>query len=172
MMLQRPTGRINGWISYALAFSDRQFDDLNGGEVFPAKYDRRHTVSVVANYKITNRFTFSAVWEYLSGARFTPFTAQYLFPNASLTDIELIPVYTRRNEIRLSPSHRLDINFVFKNKRKRWLKSEWHLGAYNFYNRATPYRVNVRLNEETGDLEYVQPGLFGFIPSVAWNFQF
>ena len=172
MMFQRQTGKLNGWVSYALAFSDRQFDDLNAGEVFPAKYDRRHTIAVVANYNITNRFTFSTVWEYLSGARFTPFTAQYIFPNSTLTDVEFIPVYTERNQVRMSPSHRLDVNFVFKNKRKRWLKSEFHLGAYNFYNRATPYRVNVRLNEETGALEYRQPGLFGFIPSIAWNFQF
>ena len=172
LFFQRSIGRINGFAGYSLAYSKRFYDELNGGEPFWAKYDRRHTVSLAANYNITPRFTFSMVWEYLSGARFTPFKAQYLFPNSTLTDIELIPVYTKRNEVRLSPSHRLDVNFVFKNKRKRWFKSEWHVGAYNVYHRATPYRVNVRLNKETGDLEYVQPGLFGFIPSVAWNFQF
>ena len=172
LLLKRSSGKMNGWLGYSLSWSKRFYEELNGGEPFWAKYDRRHTLSLAYNYNITKRFTFSAVWEYLSGARFTPFKAQYVTPNATLTNVELIPVYTERNAIRMSPSHRLDLNFVIKNKRTRWLKSEFHLGCYNAYNRATPYRVNVRLNEETGSLEYVQPGLFGFIPSVAWNFQF
>lgn len=172
LLVKRSSGKMNGWLGYSLSWSKRFYDELNGGKPFWAKYDRRHTLSLAYNYNLTKRFTFSAVWEYLSGARFTPLKAQYITPNATLTNVEFIPVYTERNAIRMSPSHRLDLNFVIKNKRSRWVKSEFHLGCYNAYHRATPYRVNVRLNEETGALEYVQPGLFGFIPSVAWNFQF
>ena len=61
---------------------------------------------------------------------------------------------------------------MFKNKTHKKFRSEWHLGAYNAYNRATPYQIRVKLDETTGQLKYEQPGLFGFIPSIAYNFSF
>ena len=172
ILLRRESGKVNGWLSYTLSYSDRLFNALNEGERFWAKYDRRHSFAAVLNWQLKKRLTFSAVWEFASGARFTPLRAQYLYPNAALTEIEIIPVYSKRNEFRMSSSHRLDINFVLKNKRSKRFKSEWHFGAYNFYNRATPYTIQVTLDEETGALKYVQPGLFGFIPSIAYNFSF
>lgn len=172
LLLRRQSGKFTGWLGYTLAWSRRQFDAINDGNAFWAKYDRRHILSVVTNLEISKRIIFSAVWEYTSGARFTPVRTQYLFPNAGLTNIEIIPVYSKRNEFKLSPSHRLDINFVIKNKTHKRFRSEWHLGGYNVYNRATPYSIRVRLDPTTGQLKYEQPGLFGFIPSVAYNFSF
>jgi len=171
-LLRRQSGKINGWIGYTLSWSRRHFDELNEGEKFWAKYDRRHNLSIVANWDLTKKLTFSAVWEYASGARFTPLRAQYIFPNAALTDVEIIPVYSKRNEFQLSPSHRLDINLVIRNKARKRYRTEWHLGAYNVYNRATPYSIRVKLDENTGALKYEQPGLFGFLPSIAYNFKF
>lgn len=172
LLFRRQTGKLNGWVAYTLAWSRRHFDELNNGEKFWAKYDRRHILSLVGNWDITKRLALSAVWEYSSGARFTPLRANYLFPDAGLSSIELVPVYSERNEFSLSPSHRLDVNLVFRNKRTKRFKTEWHIGGYNVYNRATPYRINVTLDETTGQLKYTQPGLFGFIPSIAYNFKF
>jgi len=172
ILLRKQTGRLNGWLAYTLAWSQRDFEELNEGQKFWAKYDRRHVLSFVGNYEINKKLTFSAVWEYSSGARFTPLRAQYLFPNAGLSNIELVPIYSKRNEFTLSSSHRLDVNLVIKNKREKKFNSEWHLGAYNAYNRATPYSIRVRLDPETGQLKYEQPGLFGMIPSIAYNFKF
>ncbi len=171
-LLRKQTGKVNGWIGYTLAWSQRHFDGLNEGKKFWAKYDRRHYLTFVGNWDISKRLTFSAVWEFSSGARFTPLRTQYLFPNAGLSNIEIVPVYSKRNEFRMSSSHRLDLNFVIRNKPTKKFRSEWHLGAYNFYNRATPYTIRVKLDEQTGGLKYEQPGLFGFIPSIAYNFKF
>ena len=172
LLLRRQTGRLTGWVAYALGYARRQFDGLNGGEAYFARYDRRHTLALVGAYDLTPRLTFSAVWEYATGSRFTPVVAQYLYPNASLTEIGLVPVYTSRNALRLSAAHRLDVNLVIRNKPTKRFRSEWHLGAYNLYNRASPYTTRVRLDPATGRLRYEQPGLFGFVPSVAYNFSF
>ena len=172
LLLRKQNGKITGWLAYTLAWSQRDFDELNDGNKFFAKYDRRHILSFVGNWEINKRFIFSAIWEYNTGSRFTPLRAQYLFPNAGLTNIDFVPVYSKRNEFRLSDSHRLDVNFVIRNKRTKRFKSEWHLGAYNAYNRASPFSIRVRLDEDTGELKYEQPGLFGFIPSIAYNFNF
>lgn len=169
-LARKNSGRITGWLSYSLSKSDRSFNELNKGRTYPAKYDRRHVANLVSMFELNERVTFSAVWSYQSGARFTPQTGQFLMPNASLTSVELIPIYSDRNAIELGASHRLDINFIIASKNGRRLGGEWQIGAYNFYNRAAPFRVGIRNNGIA--YEYVQEGLFGFIPSIAYNFNF
>ena len=92
-------------------------------------------------------------------------------PNASLTGIDWIPVYPSRNSVSMSPSHRMDVNFVWQSKETKRFRGEWHFGAYNLYNRATPWRIELEPNDN-GGFKYIQPGLFGFIPSIAYNFDF
>jgi hypothetical protein len=171
LMLHKKAGRWNGWIGYTLSFSKRHFDELNKGKEFYARYDRRHDLSLVSNYDFSNRITLSAVWTYATGSRFTPVAGQYLMPNGSYTDIDALPIYTDRNAVVLSASHRLDVNLVIKSKNHKRFSSEWHFGAYNVYNRAQPYRIKISKSDD-GSMHYKQVGLFGFIPSVAYNFKF
>ena len=170
-LVKRDQGRWNGWVGYTLSWSQRLFDELNEGFSYWAKYDRRHNFSIVQNFKISNRWRFSSVWVYSNGARFTPQIALYPMPNASLTGIDWIPVYPRRNSISMSPSHRLDLNFIWCSKETKKFKGEWHFGAYNVYNRATPWRIELDKNDN-GGYKYIQPGLLGFIPSISYNFEF
>lgn len=170
-LAKKDEGDLNGWVGYTLSWSKRQFDELNGGKEFWARFDRRHDISVVLNYNINKRNSISTVWVFSNGSRFTPVIGQYIVPNAALSGIEVIPLYTERNAIALNSSHRLDINWVIKNKKDRRFKYEWHLGGYNIYNRATPFTTRI-VPTENGGYKYEQPGLFGFIPSVAFNFNF
>lgn len=170
-LAKKDEGNLNGWVGYTLSWSKRQFDGLNGGKEFWARFDRRHDISVVANFNLSKRSTISAVWVFSNGSRFTPIIGQYLVPNAALTGVEIIPLYTERNAISLNSSHRLDVNWVIRNKKERRFKYEWHLGGYNVYNRATPFTTRI-VPTENGGYKYEQPGLFGFIPSIAFNFSF
>lgn len=170
IMIRKNSGNFTGWASYSLSKTTRNFDELNNGRTYPARYDRRHVANLVSIFELNDRVSFSAVWTYQSGAWFTPQTGQFLMPNASLTQVELIPIYGDRNGTPLGSSHRLDINFILKPRGKRRFGGEWHIGAYNFYNRAAPFRVGIENNGVT--YEYVQQGLFGFIPSIAYNFNF
>ena len=174
LFLQRSSGRLTGWVGYTLSYATRQFNSLNKGAEYYAKYDRRHDISLVGSYDISKRWSFSAVWVYATGTRFTPVVGNYFMPNASLSSVDILPIYTDKNAIKLPASHRLDLNFVLHSKpKKHWKnwKSEWHFGCYNFYNRAQPYRVEI-VSTSTGGYKYQAVGLFGFIPSVAFNFSF
>ena len=173
LLIKKDEGRITGWIGYTLSFTKRKFEELNNGNAFWAKYDRRHYLTIVGIFTITKRLSFSAIFDLSSGARFTPIIGQYFMPNAGLTGVDIIPIYAERNSVRMSTSHRLDINFIIKNKPKENKKysSEWHLGAYNVYNRATPFQIQLVSNPD-GSFKYTQPGLFGFIPSIGYNFKF
>ena len=171
---QRTEGKLTGWIGYTLSWSVRQFDDLNHGNPYFAKFDRRHDFSIVATYDFTKRFSVAAVWVYSTGQRFTPTTGEFLMPDASLSQVNILPIYADKNSIQLPPSHRLDINFVMKSrlnrKHMKWT-GEWQVGAYNVYNRAQPYKIQV-VPDGNGGYKYQAVGLFGFIPSVAYNFKF
>lgn len=173
---QRTSGRFTGWIGYTLSWSTRQFPDLNHGKTFFAKFDRRHDVSVVGTCEITKRFLISAVWVYSTGQRFTPVIGYFMMPNSTLTNVDVLPIYGDRNSTELPPAHRLDLSFILKSRPKgsrKWLKweGEWSAGAYNVYNRAQPYRIEVQ-QDANGTLKYVAKGLFGTIPFIAYNFRF
>ncbi|HPS84718.1 MAG TPA: TonB-dependent receptor plug domain-containing protein, partial [Bacteroidales bacterium] len=66
-LLQKKTGKWTGWVGYTLSWTQLQFDELNSGKKFYAKYDRRHDISIVNMYKINDVFTLSCVWVFSSG---------------------------------------------------------------------------------------------------------
>ncbi len=174
-MITKTKGRLTGWIGYTLAWSKRNFPDLNKGQTFLAKFDRRHDFSIVGNYEFTSRFSVSAVWVYATGQRFTPITGQYFVPNASLTNVDILPIYGAKNSYEMPAAHRLDISFIFKTKaHRRYLKhtGEWHFGFYNFYNRAQPQRIEIVKDPNGGGYKYQAVGIFGTIPFFAYNFKF
>ncbi|MCG8307045.1 MAG: TonB-dependent receptor [Cytophagales bacterium] len=174
VLLRREAGKLRGWLAYTLSWSDRQFDELNNGQPFRARYDRRHNLSLVTNYTPHPRWTFSAVWEFISGARFTPVIGYYVMPNAALTGVDLIPVYPERNSVGLNDSHRLDLSITLHGRRrpdKKWY-GEWQLSFYNAYNRATPIAISLNYDDESNRYFYEQPGLFGMLPSLTYRFTF
>src|SRR5690606_24900938 len=71
ILLRKHTGSFTGWIGYTLSWSQRQFDDLNLGRKFDAKYDRRHDLSVVGVYKLNPKITFSGTWIFNTGINYT-----------------------------------------------------------------------------------------------------
>lgn len=172
VLAQKNTGRLTGWAGYTLSWSKRQFPGLNKGMAYYARYDRRHDISLVANYDFWRRFGTSVAWVYSSGSPFTPVVAKYLQPFPNYSGIDLLPVYASKNEYRLNGASRLDIDFVFRGKKRPRWQGEWHLGAYNATNRTQPNRVVLKLDETTGREKYQEKGLFGFMMSLSYNFKF
>lgn len=169
VLVKRDEGRIRGWIAYTLAYTQRQFDELNGGVPFWAKYDRRHDLSVVAIFQLNDRMDISAVYSYLSGARFTPQIGQYLVPTPDLTSVEIIPIYSARNAIRMTAATRFDLSLTIRNKPTKKLRSSFTLGVYNLFNAPTPISISTRYTPERG-IYYTQPSFLGRVLSIAWNF--
>ena len=165
--VKKEEGKFSGWISYTLSWAKRQFDGLNHGDVFPSKFDRRHVLSIVSSYNFSKRLVGSAVWEFQSGARFTAQVGQHIALDPTL-NVNLIPIYTARNAVSLSPSHRLDVSLTLKGRENRRFRGDWSVGIYNLYNYAQPYKIKVV--KEGNSYRYTQPGLFGLLPSISYNF--
>jgi hypothetical protein len=169
-LIKKEAGKLTGWIGYTLSKSERQYDEVNNGQWFLSRYDRRHNGSVVVNYEIVKRWSVSAVFEFISGSRFTPIVGRYVVPATTMAGVQLIPVYAPMNSVKLADTHRLDLGIKFKSKPEQRYQWEWFAGIYNVYNRAMPYGISVQPNVD-GTYRYEQPGLFGLLPFVSYGFK-
>jgi hypothetical protein len=168
LYLRKTKGKLNGWISYTLGKSERQFNQINDGQWFNARQDRTHDVSVVGIYQLSNKWNLGANFVYYTGNAIT-------FPSGKYTvDGRTLFYYTERNGYRMPDYHRLDLSVNYepgpKNKR---FSSSWSFGLYNVYNRKNAYIIDFRENENNANItEAYKIALFGIIPSVTWNFKF
>jgi hypothetical protein len=170
--IRKNRGAFTGWIGYTLSWTWRTFEDLNEGERFPARFDRRHDLSAVLTWKASERWTVSSVFVYGTGQATTVPVATYLIEG------NLINEYGPRNGYRLKPYHRLDLSATLKPKPRPERKLDWDLNfsVYNVYNRLNPffiyYDVEGEPLEGNLDIRAKQVSLFPVIPSVTWNFRF
>jgi hypothetical protein len=175
--LKRRKGDLTGWIGYTWSKTERQFDDLNEGRIFPSKFDRRHDVSVVLDWKIDDRWRIGAAWVYATGNAMTLPVERYLFEG------QVVQVYGERNGYRMAAYHRADISATLVSRKQaakrgstKGAESSWVFGVYNLYNRLNPYFIYFEnegsLADGTLDFQAKQVSLFPIIPSVTWNFQF
>ena len=167
-LLRKTKGRFNGWISYTLGKSERQFDQINEGNWFNARQDRTHDVSLVAMYELTKKWSLAANFVYYTGNAITFPSGKYSVNGNTMF------YYTERNGYRMPDYHRLDISATYEPKpvHKRF-HSSWSFGVYNVYNRKNAYIIDFRENENnTNVTEAYRIALFGAIPSVTWNFKF
>jgi len=170
-LIKKDEGRLNGWLGYTLSWADRKFEKLNHGKRFPAKYDRRHNLSIVLNYRMTKRWFTSAVWVFISGLRATAKVGKYISPRPSFTGFDIKPIYTSRNAVKLSDSHRLDISITRRGNAHKRFYGEFSIGAYNVYNRVQPAFVSIRF-EPPANYKYIQPGLLGTLVYIKYDFHF
>lgn len=168
LFLRKTKGRLNGWVSYTLGKSQRQFDQINEGRWFNARQDRTHDVSVVGLFKLTEKWNLGANFVYYTGNAIT-------FPSGKYTvDEKTMYYYTERNGYRMPDYHRLDLSATYEPQIKdKRFKSSWSFGLYNVYNRKNAYIIDFRENENNPNItEAYKIALFGIIPSVTWNFKF
>lgn len=170
--LNKSRGRLTGWIGYTLSWTWRIFPDLNNNERFPAKYDRRHDLSVVAAYELNKRWKLSAVFVYASGNA-TSYPEKFYIVEGTLAQD-----YSRINQYRLPAYHRLDLSAVYtpKHKKNKKIQGSWVFSIYNVYSRLNPYFIYF---DQTGSpyngtlqVQAKKVSLFPILPSVTWNFHF
>jgi len=170
--INKAKGRFTGWIGYTLAWTWRKFPEINNGKAYPAKYDRRHDLSLVGMYDLTPKWKLSAVFVYATGNA-TTLPEKFFIVEGVLTQ-----QYSTINKYRLSPYHRLDLSATYTPSRNesRKLNASWVFSVYNAYNRKNPYFYYF---DQTGsayagtlEVQAKQVSLFPVIPSVTYNVKF
>ncbi len=193
-LIQRKSGKLSGWAGYTLSWIQHRFNELNFGDKFWARYDRRHDFSLVGIYEISQGITFSATWVYATGNALDLGTGRFPVITNAIYNHEQNPyfdpwwntanVYNKKNSFRAAAYHRLDLGFQFHKDITSFgypVKRTLEIGAYNAYSRSNPFfyfwESNVHVDEsgiETGQSsnKLMQVSIFPLVPSVSLNFKF
>lgn len=162
--------RLAGTLAYTLSKTGRRFDALNSGQPFPAKFDRRHILSVNATLKLTDtvakirELTSSFVLQ--SGHRES--VKQYSYPSALPEDSILLPFYGNQpNNYQMPTYIRWDIGYCIRWENKA-TRHQLMLGVYNILNRHNPLMLTYDATENT----WQELSLFPIMPNFSYKISF
>ena len=178
LLVQRSFGKTTGWIGYTWAHSKRQFDRegqiINNGKVFPAKYDRRHDISVTVQHKFSDSFDLSGTWVFSSGNCGTLGTQVYEGLPNDWGEFQHINAL-ERNNFRMGNYHRLDLGANLHFPLNPGLLT-LNFSVYNVYNHNNPFLVytDYVYDESTQQAEkkLMQVSIFPIIPSFSLSYKF
>lgn len=185
LLVQKKTGKLSGWIGYTLSWTKLRFDEINFGEYFWARYDRRHDISIVAIYKLRENITLSGTWVYGTGSAITlplgefpatnwsPLT-QYIPNNQYYYEYyNMVTDYGEVNSFRMKAYHRMDLAVQFHKQMKRH-KRTWEIGFYNAYSRKNPffYFIENEYDGQSSISKLKQVSIFPIVPSITYNIVF
>jgi hypothetical protein len=175
VLFRKNTGRFKGWLSYTLSRTEQKVEGrtaietgINNGDWYKTGFDKLHNLAVVANYKWTEKWRFSANLIFQTGQPVTFPDGQYEYEGIT------VPNFSSRNENNLPSYHRLDVSATLtphKNKKRKW-QAEWVFGIYNLYNRQNAASITFRQNDETASNEAIRLSIFGIVPSATYNIKF
>ena len=190
-LLQKKVGRFSGWAGYTLSWTQWQFAELNGGQPYYPRYDRRHDISLVGIYELNKRITLSATWVYGTGNALTipigrydtyrasnalvyggtPGIVQNFFQNVRTSD----DYGTQKNSFRAEAYHRFDLGIQF-HKQKKHHERTWEISFYNLYNRRNPFFYQLESVAATSKVPahtaLFRYSVFPIVPAVSYNFKF
>jgi hypothetical protein len=196
LFAHKTSGRWQGWMSYTLSWANRQFPEIDQGQPFPYRYDRRHNFSINASCQLTPQRSLAATWVYLSGSRASVPTYRYdtpgqefqesylsLFQNRFIDLGSFATQLDQRNRFQLRPYHKLDVSYRSTKEKKRWTRT-WVWGIYNVYGRFNPAAITI----EQEPIYFSTPGqtsksvryasrvreyaYFRFLPYFEWEIRF
>jgi hypothetical protein len=111
-MVNKRTGKLTGWLSYAWGRAFRRFDKFGLDKKYPAAHERIHELNVVGTFRLNERWSVGGTFVYASG---TPFTAPKHF---YIMNGQLLSEFGEHNANRLKPYCRLDLSANYSLKKK------------------------------------------------------
>ncbi|WP_248905868.1 TonB-dependent siderophore receptor [Flavobacterium sp. K5-23] len=169
-MLKKDSGRFKGWLSYTLSWSNRQFEEINEGARYYAKYDRRHNLALVGTFDLNLKWDFGLTQIFSSGNRFTMPTSWYFINNNPVKE------YGKYNNAQMPNYIRTDLSVNYYFIKTRGRESALNFSIFNTFNIENPIYVvlNVTIDKDKEKIE-VKPErktLYSILPSISWRFKF
>jgi hypothetical protein len=167
LFLQRRYGSLTGSLGYSLSWTYLTFPEVNTGKEYQPKYDRRHDISVVANYEITDRWKVGAIYTYATGQGYTLGIARYTIriPEQEFTEVMAGEIYNHR----LAPYYRLDLS-VTKKASLFGIEGSWFIQIYNVLNHRNVWFKEFDTSENPTKVTNVK--LLPIIPTFGFDFRF
>lgn len=171
-MIRKNAGKMSGWMSYAYSRSFMHIlspypgESINEGDPYPSNYDRPHSLSLVANFKLNRRLSVATNLVYMTGRPATYPISIYYVEGLQYID------YSDRNSYRIPDYFRWDISINLEGnlKNRKLFHSYWMLNFYNVTGRQNAY--SVYFQNENGIINGYKLSIFGqTIITLSWNFK-
>lgn len=173
--IEKQQGRLTGMISYTISKSERQFNELNDGDWFPFRFDRRHDLSINGEYKLNaplskkRNFSFGLTLQSGNYVSMTD-TEQpgLLLPGMENTLYSTYNWFEKRvtfdnpNNFKMPAFSHLDLGYSSTKLLKGNRSRTWSFSIYNAYNRLNPWYYY----KKDGQIRKVS--IFPIIPSVSY----
>ncbi|PWG81318.1 TonB-dependent receptor [Pararcticibacter amylolyticus] len=169
-MIKKLSGKLNGWLSYTYSRTFLKTNDttgnnsINGGNYYPANYDKPHDFTFIGNYRFSHRVSFSLNLTYNTGRPITLPVGKYFYQGGQRL------LYSERNQYRIPDYFRSDIslNILGNHKKKQLAHNSWTLGIYNVTGRKNIF--STFFASENKIINGYQLSIFGTaIPFVNYN---
>jgi len=176
IFFNKKKGDLSGWLGYTLSWTRRYFADINNGQPFYPRYDKRHDISLVLSYKLDENWTAGATWSYSTGQAYTMPIGQYYFPGVYSANpgSQIFLDYQNINNYRLPAYHKLDMSTTYKFLWNTYAV-DLTLSIYNVYNRQNPFARYVTFSDiGNGEIKPAlnQFTLFPFFPTISVGVNF
>ncbi|MCO6497068.1 MAG: TonB-dependent receptor [Chitinophagaceae bacterium] len=173
LMIKKPTGKVNGWLTYNYSRALLKQNDplagelINNGDYYPANFDQPHNATFTGNLKISHRFSISLNAVYSTGRPITLPIGVFDYQGAPRV------LYSDRNAYRIPDYFRADFSMNIDGNHKVHQKTHnsWTIGLYNLTGRKNPY--SLYFVTEGARIQGYRLSVFGtVIPYVTFNIRF
>ncbi len=191
ILLRKEIGAVTGWAAYSFSKTKYTVDNVNGGNSFPPRHDRTHSVNLVANIDLNNflneiegrsfvnpdkRWSLGINFIFFSGQPITLPASIYIGNSAPDWDIN-------RNSLAIYPSaidafrlpyySRLDLSLTYEIQYEGWSLSPY-LQVFNVLNRKNvwfiQYENEIKNNMVSQKVSNVN--MFPLLPSIGITVKF
>lgn len=184
LWFERRNSRWNGSMAYTLSKTTRRFAEINGGAVYPFKFDRPHNFNIQSQWQTVKKehqlqYLNTSLY-FMSGNTLTHPVASYHGESLPFWEnreggIHVPPMedyharvrteMSSKNGYRLPNYFRIDIGYNFLWKRKR-TTHEFSISVFNVLNRHNP--ILIFYEDDT----WKQLSILPVIPSIRWELRF
>ncbi|MCC6727190.1 MAG: TonB-dependent receptor [Saprospiraceae bacterium] len=141
---------------------------VSEGNWYPSNYDKPHSLNINYFYQLKPRSSLSINFTYSTGRPTTAPVSSY-----SNSNVQTIPVYSKRNQYRIPDYHRLDIAYSIGpwGKHSRW-RNSLTLSIYNLYFRKNAFSVYFQQRAFQRVQAYRVAVLGSAFPAITYDFKF
>ncbi len=170
LMLEKNTGEHTGFIGYTYGNTRRKFDDSNGGEYYPMRFDRTHEWNAVVNYDLSRTWRTTLAFSYATGQPYTRALGRTQFDNPFSSGAVDQVVVGRVNASRLPGYHRLDLGFTRLGRFFGIGESELQIQVVNAYNRRNVWFYEYDLESNPVSVDPIK--MLPLLPNISYTVSF
>jgi len=180
LLAKKSSGKVRGWIGYTYA-QTRWHTEEHGWH--PPKYDRTHTINLVADWQMTDKWHFSTAYSFATGNPYTPILARYrpydVWDYGEKSYETLYPRFLvgEKNSERYPAYHRWDVSFVKRRALGKRGYKETYLQILNVLNHMNVFqyfyseKYDWETDQELG-IQRTSIPMFPFFPTIGVRYEF